>query len=371
MATTTAVTTAAAPPSTPLTLSAATSTILHDAHATLGESPVHDARTGAIYYVDIEGRAVIVLPRGFGAADGVGGRQAGGGGGGDAAAAAAAAAAPFSIPTPLPVGGVTPTSDPHTLLVSQPDAVHLLDLRSRTLGPPLAAIPPAHAVPGTRFNDGLASPQGTWVGGRLHKDWREGRRGRVYALVWEGGGGGGGEGRKEGAAAAALLKPVLEEGEVGMSNGMAWGGQGTRFYLADSAAKCVLCFDACPATGIPVSGTGRVVVSALALGGAVPDGLCLDGDGRLWVALAETGAVGVYAPCAATGGVEVGRLSGLPFTRLTSCAWGRGGEDGRLIVTSREEKGEGASPAAGALVAVSGSGGRGSAGGCGVVALPA
>ena len=67
----------------------------------------------------------------------------------------------------------------------------------------------------------------------------------------------------------------------------------------------------------------------------------------------------------------MGRLTNLPFTRLTSCAWGKGaGADGLLLVTSREEKGAGASPAAGALAVVAGSGGRGSPGGCGLVRLP-
>ena len=322
--------TATAAPSN-LTLSSASTLVLFDARATLGESPVHDARTGAVYAVDIEGRAVLVLPAGFDGAGGDEGKQQ-----------------PFAIPTPLPVGGVTPTSDRDTLLISQPDGVHLLDLKTRTLGPPLASIPAAHATDGTRFNDGLASPQGTWIGGRLHKDWRQGKRGRVYALVWE-----------EGEGAAPALEPVLEEAEVGMSNGMAWSENGSLFFLADSAEKCVLRFDADPATGIPISGTGRVCVSSETLGGSVPDGLCLDSEGRVWVALAETGTVGVFSPDAATGGAEVGRLSGLPLTRLTSVAWGRGEEAGSLLITSRAEAGEGASPVAGAVLCVRGTGARG------------
>ncbi len=331
-------------PST-LTLASATAVVLHDGRAVLGESPVHDGRTGAIYYVDIEGRKVVILPGGFG---GERERERGEGEGREGREKRASltshltnapvssphlpgddgtpATSPISIPTPLPGGGVTPPADPASLLGSQPDAGHLLNLATRTLGPPLASIPPNHALPGTRFNDGLASPQGTWVGGRLHKDWREGRRGRVYALVF--GDGAETEGARPDAAApprAASLVPVLEESEVGMANGMAWGDGGAAFYLADSASKCVLRFEADPASGIPRSGTGRVVVSASTLGGAVPDGLCLDDAGRLWVALAETGAVGVFEPGeGGGGGREVGRVQGLPLTRLTSVAWGMG-----------------------------------------------
>ena len=61
-----------------------------------------------------------------------------------------------------------------------------------------------------------------------------------------------------------------------------------------------------PDTGVSVSGSGRVVVSTATLGGAVPDGLCADAGGRLWVALAETGAVGVFSPDPETGGTGSG-----------------------------------------------------------------
>jgi sugar lactone lactonase YvrE len=345
-------------PTSTLTLSSATALCLHDAHATLGESPL--AHGDSLVYVDIEGRAVHVLPSGRAAADG----------GNEATNPA------HTFPTPAPVGSASPTTHPSLLLVSQPESVHLLDTRTGEVGPPLASIPADDAVPGTRFNDGKASPQGVWVGGRLHKEWRAGKRARVYALRF--GNGNGGDGGDEGKKAEAALVPVLEEDEVGMANGMAWSKKGTLFFIADSADRCVRAFDADPATGIPLSGSGRVVVSTATLGGCVPDGLDIDEAGRLWVALAESGSIGVFEPAPADSkaggeGVEVGRVR-LPVTRVTACAWGRGEGEGAgrdtLLVTSREEKGEGASPAWGGLFGVRGTGGRGAVGGCGVVALP-
>ena len=47
-----------------------------------------------------------------------------------------------------------------------------------------------------RFNDGKVTPQGTLLVGRMHAKWREGKRGRLYALDpgarWVRGGGVGG-----------------------------------------------------------------------------------------------------------------------------------------------------------------------------------
>lgn len=40
---------------------------------------------------------------------------------------------------------------------------------------------------GTRFNDGKATPQGVFIVGRLHRDWRGGQPGKVFALDLRGG----------------------------------------------------------------------------------------------------------------------------------------------------------------------------------------
>ena len=164
MATTTAptpppaTTTAAAPD---LTLSAATAVVLHDGRAVLGKSPAHDARTGAVYYVDIEGRQVVVLPAGFetGGVAAAGEKGAGGGGGGDnnAGSAGADPAAPFPSrpPSPSAASPLPPTRTP--CWSPSRNAVHLLHLPTRALGPALA-IHPRPTTPSPALASTTASP---------------------------------------------------------------------------------------------------------------------------------------------------------------------------------------------------------------------
>ena len=233
-----------------------------------------------------------------------------------------------------------------------------------------------------RFNDGKVSPQGTFVIGRMHSKWREGNKGAVYALVKK-------EEKKEeegeeeeggSSSTCWALEKVLSSEEVGMGNGMAWvknndddDDKKWYFYIVDSAAKTVQRFSADPKTGIPLTGTGEIVLDASDFDDKVPDGCDVDSDGNLWVALAETGTVVCFDPTAKEKGLPLSRKGTLrlPLTRVTSCAFGAAGSGGSgsgnggegsseeeevLFVTSREESklaasGE-ASPVAGAVLFV-------------------
>ena len=84
----------------------------------------------------------------------------------------------------------------------------------------------------------------------------------------------------------------------------------------------------------------------------IPDGLTIDKDGNLWVALGEGGAIVCYDPAQ---GKEVRRIK-LPVKRVTSCTFGGPGLK-TLYVTSRHEgrhleAGEEASEHWGALFSV-------------------
>lgn len=79
----------------------------------------------------------------------------------------------------------------------------------------------------------------------------------------------------------------------------------------------------------------------------VPDGMTVDCDGRLWVAIAESGCVACFDP---DSGAELRRIP-LPCQRPTACTFGGLTLD-TLYVTTREETGRSASPHAGALVQV-------------------
>ncbi|MFE2561857.1 SMP-30/gluconolactonase/LRE family protein [Streptomyces sp. NPDC059352] len=97
-----------------------------------------------------------------------------------------------------------------------------------------------------------------------------------------------------GAGALYLLEPqglrVLEE-SVTISNGLAWSPCGQLLYYADSATGRVDVFDYDLATGTP---SRRRLF--LEVGDGVPDGLTVDRDGSLWVAIWGAGQVRAYAP---------------------------------------------------------------------------
>jgi len=79
----------------------------------------------------------------------------------------------------------------------------------------------------------------------------------------------------------------------------------------------------------------------------VPDGMAIDSDGNLWVAIGESGSVCCYA---GTSGALVESIK-LPVQRPTSCIFGCDNL-GTLFVTTREENGPNASTNHGAIFAV-------------------
>lgn len=64
----------------------------------------------------------------------------------------------------------------------------------------------------------------------------------------------------------------------------------------------------------------------------IPDGMCIDKDGMLWIALAEGGAIACYDP---SNGREIHRIK-LPVRRPTSCTFGGPGLK-TLYITTRHE----------------------------------
>lgn len=100
-------------------------------------------------------------------------------------------------------------------------------------------------------------------------------------------------------------------------------------------------FDYDPAAGMP-SARRPVVHVDPDLGG--PDGMALDAEGGLWVAIFGGHAVHRYTPDG-----KLDAVVEVPPSRVTACAFGGDGVDELYITTSRENLAPGAEPEAGAV----------------------
>jgi sugar lactone lactonase YvrE len=76
----------------------------------------------------------------------------------------------------------------------------------------------------------------------------------------------------------------------------------------------------------------------------VPDGLAVDADGHLWVAMHRGGTIHRYRPDGTFDG-----LVDVPVRNVTACTFGGPQLDQLFITTSRRGMGDAAEPAAGAV----------------------
>ena len=156
-----------------------------------------------------------------------------------------------------------------------------------------------------RFNDGKPDPWGTFCAGTC--TWASlGPPVSLYRL------------RPDGAVGEIV-------GDVGLSNGLDWSDDRESFYFADSASGGVDVFATDAETG--TLGRRRRFVTV----GGVPDGLTLDAEGCVWVAIWGAGELRRYTP----GGV-LDTVVSLPVRQVTSAAFG-GADLGTLYITTARE----------------------------------
>lgn len=115
------------------------------------------------------------------------------------------------------------------------------------------------------------------------------------------------------------------DGPFVCANGMDWSPDNRIFYFVDSGSRTVFAYDYDAATG---EIENRRVLATIAPGEGVPDGLCIDREGFLWVAQWDGWRISRFDP---NGRRE--RQVRIPVPRPTSLCFGGPGLD-LLYVTS-------------------------------------
>ncbi|NUT96177.1 MAG: SMP-30/gluconolactonase/LRE family protein [Saccharothrix sp.] len=134
---------------------------------------------------------------------------------------------------------------------------------------------------------------------------------------------------------------------VRVSNGIGWSPDATAMYYVDSATRRIDVLDYDRATG---AATNRRTVVEVDRG--LPDGLCVDASGAIWVALWGGAAVRRYTPD--------GRLDTeieLPVGQPTACAFGGPDLTDLYVTTARTGlSGEALTELAGSVLVIGGAG---------------
>jgi sugar lactone lactonase YvrE len=161
---------------------------------------------------------------------------------------------------------------------------------------------------GTRMNDGACDPQGRFWAGTMADDHRAGG-GALYRLDRHG-------------------RTELVLGDLTISNGLGWSPDGSTMYLVDSGPRVVRAFAFDDRHG--TISNGRILVTVAEELGA-PDGMTVDADGNLWVAIYGAGQVHRYSADGAL--LEV---VAVPAEQTTCCGFAGAGLSQLYITTATE-----------------------------------
>ena len=279
-------------------MSAATVELVFDAKAELGEGPIWDYRRGLLYWVDIAARVIHVH-------DPVANRDR-------------------TIDAGQEVGCVALRANGGLIFAGR-NGFAEIDVESGRIA---ALLDPERHLPGNRFNDGKCDPRGRFWAGTMSSEGQQ-KKGSLYCLYPD-----------------FSLRTLITG--VSVSNGLAWTADQRTLYYIDTPTQEVAAFDFDAETG---DISGRRPAIRIPPDKGHPDGMAIDSEGMLWVALYGGGAVTRWDP-------RDGRLLAtiaVPAPRVTSCAFAGLRMDEMYITTARrglDPKELAASPQSGGLFRV-------------------
>lgn len=252
--------------------------IVLDAKAKLGEGSIWHPKENKLYWVDIEGKSLHIY-------DPVTNKDK-----------------EFALGSR--VGTVVPIESGGALVALQ-SGIHKIDTKTGKL---TFISNPLPDTVNLRFNDGKCDPAGRFWIGTLAMDSR--RRG---AVLWR-------------MDKDKSLHLMLDS--VSISNGIVWTADRKTMYYNDTPTGTIQGFDYDDKAG---EISNRRVVVRIARGGGSPDGMTIDADGNLWVALWGSGSVGKFDP-------RTGQLLQkiiVPAPNVSSCAFGGKNLETLYITTAR------------------------------------
>ena len=198
-----------------------------------------------------------------------------------------------------------------------------------------------------RFNDGKCSPSGRLYCGYMHNKWRDGHCGQLYTLAGD-----------------SNLRPVFDPNTLQLPNGMAWPLQHTGeldgvVYIVDSGAHEIRKYKEVPHEPTAPDGVTRrglrllevvyTLPEAAQAQGHMMDGMTIDADGKLWVALVNSSSIIRIDPASHE---EIFRVE-VPAKKPTCLTFG-GPNLTTLYVTTRSDVPPVPGPGDGKLYAVTG-----------------
>lgn len=267
--------------------------IVSDCRDRLGESPQWLAATGELYWIDFYGPTIRRL--------GTDGKRT-----------------DWNLSGFKTVGSLVPCGDGR-LLVAVESGLHLFDPRDATLA---FFGDPNEGRADIVYNDAKVDRHGNyWIG---NYDARESDpRGIFYCRMPDG------------------RWRIGDAGFV-VCNGPAFSPEGDILYFSDTMGRRIFAYDLDASVGAL---SNRRLFHACDEGDGMPDGMCVDSEGCLWVACYDGGRVMRLSP----GGERLETLS-LPVRNATSCCLGGPGLRTLLVTTAHAA--DGSEPDGGALFAV-------------------
>ncbi|MBW1639741.1 SMP-30/gluconolactonase/LRE family protein [Microbacterium resistens] len=165
-------------------------------------------------------------------------------------------------------------------------------------------ILPEHS--GSRLNDGKPDPAGRYLIGSL---------------------------RLSGPSTTESLVAVDADGsmttvddDLTLSNGMVWSADGRTFYNIDTERQTIFCRDYDPVTG--ATGARKIF---LTIDDGLPDGMTVDDEEHLWIAIWGLGEIRRYSPTA-----QLVQTIHVPAPHTSSVAFAGRALDTLVITTARE-----------------------------------